>query len=78
MKLKRFSLVALFIGVLLLVVANVVPFALLQNDISKNGPIGIIGGADTPTYEFVVFHIMNGWPFVAILFGITLIVSALF
>ena len=42
------------------------------------GAVGIIGGADTPTYEFVVFRVMDGWPFVAILFGITLIFSALF
>ena len=78
MKLKIFSLLTLLIGVLFSIIGAIVPFITLQSYASHNGSIGIIGGADTPTYEFVVFRIMNGWPFIAILFGITLIVSALF
>ena len=78
MKLKQMSLLTLLTGVLFSIIGVIVPIITLQNYTSQNGAIGIIGGADTPTYEFVVFRIMNGWPFVAILFGITLIVSALF
>lgn len=78
MKLKKFSLLTLLAGILLLIIGIIVPIVAVYIYTSQNGAIGIIGGADTPTYEFVVFHIMNGWPFIAILFGITLIVSSLF
>ena len=78
MKLKQMSLLTLLTGVLFSIIGVIIPFITLKNYTYQNGAIGIIGGADTPTYEFVVFRIMNGWPFVAILFGITLIVSALF
>lgn len=78
MKLKQISLLTLLTGALFSIIGVIVPFITLQNYTSQNGAIGIIGGADTPTYEFVVYCIMNGFPFVAILFGITLFVSALF
>ena len=78
MKLKQISLLTLLTGALFLIIGVMFPFITLQNYTSQNGAIGIIGGADTPTYEFLVFRIMNGWSFVAILFGVTLIVSALF
>ena len=78
MKLKQISLLTLLTGALFSIIGVIVPFITLQNYTSQNGAIGIIGGADTPTYEFVVFRIMNGCLFIAILFGITLIVSALF
>ena len=78
MKLKQTSLLTLSVGVLLLIIGAIAPFIALQTYTSQNGATGIIGGADTPTYEFVVFRLMNGWPFVAILFGIALAVSALF
>ena len=75
---KKISLLTLLTGALFSIIGVIVPFITLQNYTSQNGAVGIIGGADTPTYEFLVFRIMNGWPFVAILFGITLIISALF
>ncbi len=78
MKLKQISLVTLLAGVLLSAAGAIAPFIVLQDYISKNGTVGIIGGADTPTTSFIVFRLMNGWPFVAVLFGITLIISALF
>ena len=78
MKLKQTSLLTLSVGVLLLIIGAIAQFIALQTYTSQNGATGIIGGADTPTYEFVVFRLMNGWPFVAILFGIALAVSALF
>lgn len=78
MKLKQISLLTLLTGALFSIIGVIFPFITLQNYTSQNGAIGIIGGADTPTYEFLVFRLMNGWPFVAILFGSTLIISALF
>ncbi len=72
------SLLTLLTGVLFLIIGVIIPFITLKNYTYQNGGIGIIGGADTPTYEFVVFRILNGWPFVTILFGSALIVSALF
>ena len=78
MKLKQMSLLTLLTGVLFSIIGVIIPFITLKNYTYQNGAIGIIGGADTPTYEFVVFRILNGWPFVTILFGSALIVSALF
>ena len=78
MKLKQISLLTLLTGVLFSIIGVIIPFITLKNHTYQNGAIGIIGGADTPTYEFVVFRILNGWPFVTILFGSALIVSALF
>ena len=78
MKLKHACLLTLLSGVLFTAIGAVIPFIKFQNHISESGAIGIIGGADTPTYEFNVLRIiMNGWPFVVILLGITLTVSAL-
>jgi len=78
MKLKQMSLLTLLTGALFSIIGVIIPFITLKNYTYQNGGIGIIGGADTPTYEFVVFRILNGWPFVTILFGSALIVSALF
>ncbi len=78
MKLKQMSLLTLLTGVLFSIIGVIIPFITLKNYTYQNGAIGIIGGADTPTYEFVVFRILNGWPVVTILFGSALIISALF
>lgn len=78
MKVKRVSLFTLLTGVLFSIIGVIVPLITLQIYTSQNGAIGIIGGAGTPTYELVAFQFMNGWPFFAILFGITLIVASLF
>lgn len=78
MKLKLFSLITLLSGFLLSMIGIVAPFIRLQNYTSANGSIQIIGGADTPTYKFILFQSMHGWPFCLMLFGACLIVSALF
>jgi len=78
MKLRHFSLLTLFAGILFLLIGIVSPCIVLYNYTSQHGAIGIIGGADTPTISFIVFGLMGGWPFVVILFGIALIISALF
>lgn len=75
MKLKRFSFVSLLVGALAFLVGLIVPMiAYAMHD----GAIGIIGGADTPTYRFIVFQRMYGLPFIAILFGVTVVITALF
>ena len=71
MKLKQISLLTLLVGALFSIIGAIVPLIALQNDPFQNSAVGIIGGADAPTYEFIVFHVMDGWPFVAVLFGIS-------
>ena len=78
MRFKSFSLITLIGGVVLLTVGGVSPLIALQNYTSANGAIGIIGGADIPTYQFVVMRVMNGWPFCLMLFGISFVITALF
>ena len=78
MKMKRFSLMLLLFGVLLSIIGTLAPYILLQSCVSQDNGIGIVGGADTPTYSLIVFRSMNGLFFVLILLGVTLITSALF
>jgi len=78
MKLKRFSLLALFAGVLIAVIGFVAPLIAMQNHSAPSGATGIIGGADAPTYRFIASRVMDGWPFYAMLLGITLVITALF
>ena len=59
MKLKQISLLTLLTGALFSIIGVIVPFITLQNYTSQNGAIGIIGGADTPTYEFVVLSVIG-------------------
>lgn len=78
MKLRVFSWTMLVGGISLLIFGVVLPSIVLQNYAAQNGAIGIIGGAETPTAVFITFSLMNGWPFCATLFGVILIISALF
>lgn len=77
MKLKRYSIFLLCAGVLFSVF-GFAPMVSLYNYTSQNGAIGIIGGADSPTAEFLTWRLMRGLPFCGISFGVTLVVSALF
>ena len=76
MKLKRNAIVLLILGAIIFLAGIMVPIISMKIYTAQHGAIGIIGGADTPTMYFMAFRLMNGLPFVAILFGITLIVSA--
>ena len=78
MKLKSFSLSALAAGVIFLAVGLIVPLVKMIGISSDNANVGIIGGADSPTFGFVVFRLMNGWPFCCVLLGVSLILTALF
>lgn len=78
MKLRIFSLIALIIGVLLLIVGIAAPALYLKTYTSGNGTAGIIGGSDMPTYDFVDHMIMHGWPVSLRSFAAALILTALF
>lgn len=78
MKLKRISLLALFVGVMIAAIGFAAPLIALQNDSASGGATGIVGGADAPTYRFIAAHTMDSWPFYAMLLGITLVITALF
>lgn len=78
MKLKQMSLWVLLSGVVLLLVAFAMPVAFWEIYASNNFGVGIIGGADAPTYMYMLSRLFDGLPFVLILFGITLVVSSVF
>ena len=78
MKLKCFSLLILFAGLLFLAAGVVIPIVLLQIYTSQNGAVAIIGGADGPTALFLTFKLMEGRIICSLVFGITLIISGLF
>ena len=76
MKLKRNALIILILGVLMSCLGFIAPIVYWNNYTSQNGSIGIIGGADAPTYTFMLSALFDGLPFVLILLGISLVVSA--
>lgn len=82
MKLKRNALIVLILGVLMSVSGLVAPIVYWSNYTSKHGMIGIIGGAEVPTYPFtytfMLSTLFDGLPFVLILLGVSLIVSSVF
>jgi hypothetical protein len=75
---RRSALFALGFGVLLLMVGVSIPLVYLEFAGASSGATGIIGGADGPTYSFLLFGLLDGLPFVLVLFGAALITSALF
>ena len=79
MKLKRYSLIVLLLGFVVLLVGTIMPVIYWINFTALYGAtVGIIGGADAPTYKLLLSSIFEGLPFVLILFGITLIISSAF
>ena len=52
MKLKRNALIILILGVLMSVLGFIAPIVYWNNYTLHNGAMGIIGGADAPTYTF--------------------------
>ena len=77
MKLKRNALIILILGVVMSVVGLIAPLISL-NFASESGATGIIGGADAPTYKFLLFNLLDGLLFVVFLLGISLILSSAF
>ena len=78
MKLKRLSLIALVLGIFISVSGLLMPFIYWGNYTTHNGAIGIIGGADAPTYTFMLSALFDGLPFVLVILGISIIVSSAF
>ena len=76
MKLKRNALIILILGVLMSCLGFIAPIVYWNNYISQNGSIGIIGGADAPTYTFMLSALFDGLLLVLILLGISLVFSA--
>ena len=54
------------------------PFVYWKNFTLHNGTIGIIGGADAPTYTFMLWVSCDGLPIALISLGICLVISAVF
>lgn len=75
MKLKSFSLLSIILGIILLCVGFITPFIV---SFSNNSAFGVIGGADTPTYEFLLFNLLDGLLICLICLGICLIITAVF
>lgn len=78
LNLKTFSFTTLISGLVSLIISVPPPFLLLKNYTSAHDTIAIIGGADIPTYKFVIMRLMSGWSFCLILFGISCVITALF
>lgn len=75
MKLKKFALLALIVGAILLGLGVAGPFLVLH---SAGKSIGIIGGADVHTYRYIWSHVVLSWPGGALLLGAALSLSAVF
>ena len=75
MKLKSFSLLSFIFGIILLYVGAGAPFIV---SFSNNSAFGVIGGADTPTYEFLLSYLFEGLLIWLICLGICLIITAVF
>lgn len=76
MKLKTFSWITLGVGLAFSVIGFTMPFYALR--MPAPGTAGIIGGADGPTYKFLMYNWLHGLPLVFVLFGVALVVTALF
>ena len=76
MKLKRNALIILILGVLMSCLGFIAPIVYWNNYTLQNVTIGIIGGADAPTYTFMLSTLFDGLLLVLILLGISLVFSA--
>ena len=71
MKLKRYALWVLLSGIGVFLLGSVIPFVT-----ARHAGMGIIGGADWPTYQFLLSRAFNGWPIAFILLGISVAISS--
>ena len=78
MKLKRYSLGALIAGVVLFVGSFVVPWVLAFRLSAGQGSVGIIGGADGPTAQFLTLQLLSRWPGCLAFLSAALVLSGLF
>ena len=71
MKLKRYALWVLLLGIGVFLLGFMIPFVT-----ARHLSMGIVGGADWPTYQFLLSHAFNGWPIAFILLGISVVISS--
>ncbi len=74
MKAKKISCIFLAFGILVLCIGALMPVFAFSNDAS----VGIIGGADSPTYLFLLFNHLGGLPACLGMFGLGVTLAALF
>ena len=78
MRFKVFSVAMLISGLLFLLIGFALFYFALQSYTSVNDGLGIIGGADVPTYQFVLIQSIKGWPLCLILFGAAFLITGVF
>ena len=76
-KLNLFSLVTGIIGALCIVFA-VATIVIAVNQPANEGSIGIIGGVDTPTINFIMSCLVGTWQGLCFMLGVPLVLTALF
>lgn len=76
MKIKRYSRIVLIFGLFILTLGLMTPFLYWNYSISHNGATGMIGGADAPTYMFMLSSLFDGILIVWVLLGMSLIISS--
>lgn len=74
---KKYSYIALSVGIVSTLTGILLPIIAFVSYTAQGG-VGIIGGADTPTYQFMAYRIFNGFPIYALTFGAVLIIASLF
>ena len=77
MNLKRNSLIVLIAGFVSLLIGAITPIVCLKISLKKM-KVGIIGGASSHTYKFLLASLFDGFLMVLVLLGIALIISAVF
>ena len=75
MKLKRYALWILLLGIGVALVGLLTPIVYLRI-VMHGGSSGIIGGMDGPTYWFILSRLYDGWPIALILLGISVVISS--
>ena len=78
-RIKKYSFISLIIGIASTLTGILLPvFAFVSYTAQGGGGVGIIGGADSPTYQFMAFQIFGGLPIYALALGAVLIIASLF
>ena len=71
-KFKIYSLIALSLGLIFILVIVLVPIIKINKFTAQNGSIGIIGGADGPTAVYLTSHLLGGYLLFTLILGLTL------
>ena len=74
MKLKRYSLSVLVLGLFIAISGFIIPLLCWENYTSQNGAEGVADGIDAVTYRFMLSNLFDGLPFVLVMLGISLMV----